>query len=141
MDVNALLQSIGSALVPNSYGDIFAYSIFFLSLLVLIFLPDGNERSTYLLFGTMFLAVIDLFRTGIALPIDPALLSDAGFVTYFIHILMFIFPALASGLIRIRKKQGGLARIIGFVTVLIAVMYTVMSFLQPGLIYATRSFF
>ncbi len=137
MDVNVLLQSIGDALRPDSLGDIFTYAVFFLALLTLIFMPDGNERPTYLLFGTIFLAIFDLFRTGIPVPFDRALVADTGFVTFFTHMLMFILPAIATGLTRTRKKQGGMARILGLTTTLVAVLYTVLSFIDPVLFYQT----
>ncbi len=120
-----LIQDIVSALRPTTIADAFIYGIFFLSLLTLIFLPDGNERPSYLLFGTMFLAAFDLLRTGIQMPFDQSLVSDMGFVTFFIHLLMAIFPALAAGLTRTRKNKGGFARILGVVTTLVALLYAV----------------
>lgn len=131
------MSIILNALEPNSLGDIFIYSIFFLSLFSLFLLPDGNERSMYLLFGTMFLAVIDLFYGALQdqLPFDDQLTID--FIHFLVQLLMFILPALAAGLIRIRKKKGGTARILGFVTVLIAVIYVVMNFMQPGVVNAS----
>lgn len=120
-----LIQDIVTALRPNTVADAFTYGIFFFALLTLVFLPDGNERPTYLLFITMALAAFDLLRTGIQMPFDQSLVSDQGFLTFFFHLLMFILPALGMGLIRTRKNKGGLARIMGIVTALLGLVYTV----------------
>ena len=56
--VMELLGQFWGTVQPNSIGAIFIYVIFFLSLITLMPMPDGNDNAQYLLFGTEFLEQI-----------------------------------------------------------------------------------
>ena len=121
---------------PDSIGDVFIYIIFFLSLIALMPMPDGNDTAQYLLFGTMLLCILDLLRgDGSGFPIPGA--DNAGFFTFMIHILMFVFLFITAGVVRSNTKQkAGPVIPLVLLNGLIAVMYAVSAFFAYEMIYA-----
>ena len=133
MDIGQTLSDVGSLLRPDSLGDIFIYTIFFGCLITLAFIPDGNDRAQYLLFGTMLMCVVDLlvaqqiFQRGDA--------SSEALAAYAVHIGMFVFPFITAGSIRAGKRKVGPSILLAALIGVIASLYTVMSFADPGTTY------
>lgn len=131
-----LLQQSLNALRPETLGDFMAYGVLILSFLGLIFLPDRNATASYFLLAAVLLSLIDLLRPGLVMRFD--FLGNDDLPTFFIHVGMFLFPALAVGAARDGKggqRKAGLARMVGIIAAVIGVLYTIAAFAQPGLVY------
>lgn len=115
---------IAKILLPQNFADIFIYAIFFLSLLMLFFIPEKSQQSTYLMFLVLFLAMVDKIRQATNdLPIEG--LDNAGFATLLIHVGMLVFPLMAAGLIRGRGRHDKRGVPVGILIGLIAGLYAV----------------
>jgi len=127
-----LLKNI---LLPQNLADIFIYLIFFGSLLMLVFIPEKSQQSSYLMFFVLFLALIDKVRQATTQIPIPGLEND-GFATMLMHVGMFIFPLMAAGLIRGRGRNDKRGVPIGLLIALIAGLYAVGTIFE-----GTRSLF
>jgi len=113
---------IAEILLPGNLADIFIYLIFFGSLLMLVFIPEKSQQSSYLMFFVLFLALIDKVRQATdQIPIEG--LENDGFATMLIHIGMFVFPFMAAGLIRGRGRKDKRGVPLGILIGLIAGLY------------------
>lgn len=128
-----ILNGILEAIRPETLGDIFIYTIFVLSVVNLILLPDGNDIPMYLIFTVLVLCVVDLLRNEANLPIQGT--DDRGFFTFIIHIGMFLAPAFTAGAIRVRNNKGGSARLVALLISLIGLLYLVGTFYDPAMFY------
>lgn len=126
MDVQQVLADVGKNLTPNSIGDIVVYAIFLGCILTLAFLPDGNQRSQNLLFGTMLLCVLDLLLLQQALLVGGS--SDRALFAFAVHVGMFIFPAICVGSIRAGKKKPGAAIMLALLTSVFGALYAFATF-------------
>jgi hypothetical protein len=126
MDVGSVLADAGSNLRPDSIADILVYATFIGSFLVLALLPDGNDRSQYLMFGTMALCVIDLLITQPILVRNDS--SNTALFAFFVHVGMFIFPAITVGSIRKGKKKPGSSIMMSLITSIFGGLYLLITF-------------
>ncbi len=126
---------VAEILLPGNLADIFIYLIFFLSLLMIAFIPEKSTTSQYMMFFVIFLALMDKVRQATDdIPIEG--LDNDGFATMMIHILMFIFPLMAAGLIRGRGRNDKRGVPIGILIGLIAGLYAAGTIFE-----ATRGIF
>lgn len=117
-------EVLANILLPQNFADIFIYLIFFLSLLMLFFIPEKSQQSMYLMFVVLFFALVDKIRQATTdLPIEG--LDNAGFATLLIHVGMFVIPLMAAGLIRGRGRNDKRGVPIGILIGLIAGLYAV----------------
>lgn len=136
-----MLDTIVELLRPDTIGDFFIYVIFFLSMLLLFVTPEKNDTPNYLTFIVLFACVLDLLRGNpsvqdtISIP-EPWGLSDEGFFTYLLHIVMFVFPLIAGGMTRRKGRKGGAALPVALLIGLIAGVYAIGTFLAPDAFYS-----
>lgn len=110
------IQEILRLLGPNSGNplwNIMLYAIFIFALLTMVSIPDKNMVSTLLMAGVLLAAVV----AKLSISSSPPILRKREFGMLIINIVMFVFPLLAAGLIRSRKK--GRAMLFGIITGLI----------------------
>ncbi len=123
-------DAIARILLPQNLADIFIYLIFFLSLLMTVFIPEKSQQSSYMMFFVLFLALIDKVRQATDdIPIEG--LDNEGFATMLIHVMMFIFPLMAAGLIRGRGRNDKRGVPLGILIGLIAGLYAVGTIFEP----------
>jgi hypothetical protein len=128
------MDAILNILRPDSIGDFIIYTIFFLSLVLLVVIPEKNETPLYIVFGIIFLCVVDLLRTQTNnFPI--AGFDNKGFGTFLIHIAMGIAPFIVAGMVRKHGRKGGSVIPIGLLMGFIGVLYALGSFFNPELFY------
>lgn len=138
--VLAILEQVWQLVRPDSIGDVFIYTIFIGTIVNLSTMPDGNDFPQYLMFGVIFFCIIDLLRSAPGFPIPGT--DDEGFVTFIIHVGMFVFPWIAAGATRTRRGAGGVSKggpsvIFAVLTGVIGALYSVLSFLLPQVTYQT----
>ena len=126
MDIGSVLADAGSNLRPNSIADILVYATFIGSFLVLALLPDGNDRPQYLMFATMGLCVIDLLITQQLLTKTGT--SPNALFAFFVHVGMFVFPAITVGSVRKGKKKPGPAIMMSLLTSVVGGLYLLITF-------------
>ena len=127
---------IANILLPQNIADIFIYFVFFMSLLMLFFIPEKSQQSTYLMFFVVFLAVIDKIRQATSeIPVEG--LDNDGFATMLVHIGMFVLPLIAAGLIRGRGRKDKRGVPIGILIGLLAGLYAVGTILKVHGIFST----
>ncbi|KXK22901.1 MAG: hypothetical protein UZ15_CFX003000791 [Chloroflexi bacterium OLB15] len=104
--MNVNVQEILVLLGPGS-GDlvwnIMIYAVFFLALISLLLMPDKNLLPTLLVAGVMFAAVVAKLSLSVGFGQRP-ILKECEFGMLIINIVMFIFPLLAAGILRAKKK-------------------------------------
>ncbi len=66
-------------------------------------MPDKNLLATLLVAGVMASAVIAKLSLSVSRPMDP-ILTQCEFGMYLNNLVMFVFPILAAGIIRAKKK-------------------------------------
>lgn len=122
---------------PDSVGDIFIYTIFGIALISLFPMPDGNDSAQYLLFGVIFICIIDLLRgdgSNFAIPG----FDNRGFGAFLIHVLNFVFFFITAGVVRGNTKQkAGPVPVLAVLGGIIALLYAAASFFATDAIYAT----
>jgi hypothetical protein len=136
-------QQIISVIRPDSLGDLAIYLIFILSIIALATIPEKNVLSPYLMYVVLLCCVIDLVRGAGAVPGGlnrfqiggESLLSNNGFITFLMHIIMFTFPLVAGGMVRRQGRKGGLALPMCLLVGLIGGVYALASFFAPALVY------
>lgn len=116
-----------AALQPDGIGDIMIYLVFFLALLTTFFLADGNDMAGNLLYATMVLAIFN-----VTVGDEWYQMADItrAFPAYAARVLMFLFPLIAAGAARSKKKKGKLAMPFSIVTGVIGMLYAVGAFLN-----------
>ncbi len=136
-------QQIIAVIRPDSIADLAIYLIFILSIIALATIPEKNVLSPYLMYIVLLCCVIDLVRTAGAVPGGlnrfriggESLLSNTGFLTFLIHIIMFTFPLVAGAMVRRQGRKGGLALPLCMLVGLIGGVYALASFFAPAAIY------
>jgi uncharacterized MnhB-related membrane protein len=101
---NIQLSDILALLGPstgNPIWNILLYIIFFCALVAMLAMPDKNLLPTLLIAGVMFAAVVAKLSTSA----NPPILESAEFGMLIINVIMFVFPLLAAGLLRAKKKS------------------------------------
>ncbi len=120
MDID--FQEILRLLGPGS-GDLLfnllLYICFALALAALFTMPDKNLLPT-LLIATTLLATL-IAKLSISAPIRDRILQPREFGMFIINVLIFVFPLLAVGLVRARKK--GIVMPIGIIGGLMGGVY------------------
>lgn len=130
------MENVLDIIKPSSIADIFIYVILIMSVIVLGVMPEKNEQPQYLMFGVIFLSIIDLVRNEAPAGTFPIPgLDNNGFATYMIHIIMALFPMIAGGMARKQGRKGGATLPLGILTGLIAGVYAVASFLPNSPVY------
>ncbi|MBW4436309.1 MAG: hypothetical protein KME04_04195 [Pleurocapsa minor GSE-CHR-MK-17-07R] len=99
LQLNDILALLGPG-TGDAIWNIFLYTIFVLSLLALFLMPDKNLLAT-LLVGAILLAVV---IAKLSLSARPPLLRNTDFGMFVLNIIPFVFPMLAAGIIRAKKK-------------------------------------
>lgn len=127
-------ETLTRIVAPQSIADIFIYTIFFLSLLMLALIPDKNQLPTYLMTAVIFLCMIDKIRQATN-QIPIAGLENDGFATLLIHIMLFVFPLMSAGLIRGTGRKDKRGMPVGILISLISGLYAVGSFLLVSTFY------
>ncbi|GEM_PF-625600 len=141
-----LLQQVGALLRPSSLSDIFIYIIFFLSLIASFVIPEKNVQAPYMMYTVILGCIIDLLRgsggeglssiAGLRIA-GESILSDFGFLTFIIHIIMFVFPIIAAGLTRrFGQRAGALAVPLCLLAGLFGGIYALLSFAAPDVVYS-----
>ncbi len=126
-----LLQDIWGVLQYEDIWDLFIYIIFFMSLIMMMLIPDKNLQPTLLMSAVLLFTVIDKVR-----PETPSNVffvpgfDDRGFGTFMIHIGMFVFPLIAGALVRGRTDKDKRALPLGILTGIIAGVYTLLFVLE-----------
>lgn len=128
-----LLNQVLVIVRPDSLGDIFIYIIFFLSLVMLVVVPEKNETSLYLVFAVILFCIVDLLRQTGDFPVPET--DNCGFLTFLLHVGMGAFPWIAAGMTRRQGKKGGMAIPVGGLLGLIGFVYAFGAFALPGLFY------
>jgi hypothetical protein len=100
------LQNILFFLGPASgepIWNILLYAIFVLALIALLLMPDKNMLSTLLIAGVLLAAVIAklVLSSG---PSGRRILAPTDFGMFILNIIPFVFPMLAIGVLRAKKK-------------------------------------
>lgn len=117
-------EVIANILLPQNFADIFIYLIFFLSLLMLFFIPEKSQQANYIMFVVLFLAMVDKIRQATdQIPIEG--LDNEGFATLLIHVGLFVLPLIAAGLIRGRGRNDKRGVPVGILIGLIGGLYAV----------------
>jgi hypothetical protein len=138
-------QQLIAILRPDSLADIMVYAVLILSILTLAAIPEKNVVPPYLIYVTMFCCVIDLVRGagGNTVPFlnrfvigGENLLSNRGFLTFMIHIIMCLFPMIAGAMTRKHGRKGGYALPLGLTTGIIGGMYVIGGFFLADAVYA-----
>jgi hypothetical protein len=137
-------QQVLAVLRPETLADFLIYIIFFLSVIALATIPEKNVLSPYLMYVVLLCCVIDLLR-GAGGDTIPALnrfviggenlLSNNGFITFLIHIIMFTFPLVAGAMVRRQGRKGGLALPMCLLVGLVGGFYAIASFFAPQVVY------
>lgn len=129
--VNAFLE----VLRPETLGDILVYLVFFTALIATFALADGNNKASYLLYGTIILALFNL-TVAAQWSSDTSGIYSRALIVYATQIGMVILPFIAAGAARVKKKKGGAAMPISLVAGVIAVVYVAGIFLVPTTVNA-----
>ena len=104
--MNISLNEILFYLGPQSGNiafNILLYIIFFLSLYVLLRMPDKNLLPTLLMAGVLLVCVIA--KLNISAATREAIFPPAGFIQFVQNVCTLIFPLLTAGTVRARKKS------------------------------------
>lgn len=137
-------QQIIAVLRPDSLGDFMVYGVFIMCIVMLAAIPEKNVLPPYLIYITMFACILDLLRGagGSTIPVlnqfqvgGENLLGNRGFLTFMLHIIMFVFPIIAGAMTRKHGRKGGFALPIGLVTGLIGGLYVFLAFFVPNVTY------
>jgi hypothetical protein len=97
------LQSILFLIGPQSGPlgwTIMLYLIFFFALITMFVMPDKNLIPTLLIGGVLLATVV----AKLSISARPPLLEKREFGMLIINVVMLIFPLLAAGMIRAKKK-------------------------------------
>lgn len=138
-------QQLVAILRPDSLADLFVYTVFILCILTLAAIPEKNVVPPYLIYVAMFCCILDLVRGagGNTVPFlnrfvigGENLLSNRGFLTFMMHIIMCLFPMIAGAMTRKHGRKGGLALPLGLSAGIVAGMYVVGAFFLPNAVYA-----
>ena len=128
-----ILTGVVDILRPEGIWDIFIYIMFFMSLIMIVLIPEKNMQPTMLMYGVLLCAVIDKIRPS---GYDPDFLmpgfDDKGFGTLLIHLVMFTFPLMAAGLIRGRGPKDKRGVPVGIMTGILGGVYAAGHFLTTG---------
>ncbi len=145
MDLAKLGQDLVTILRPDSLSDLMVYTVFILCILTLAAIPEKNVVPPYLIYVAMFCCVLDLVRGagGNTVPFlnrfeigGENLLSNRGFLTFMMHIIMCLFPMIAGAMTRKHGRKGGLALPLGLSAGIVAGMYVIGAFFLPNAVYA-----
>jgi len=104
--MNINVQEIIVLLGPGSGNlvwNIMLYAIFILALISLLVMPDKNLLATLLVAGVMLVAIVAKLSLSVGFGQKP-ILKECEFGMLVINVAMFVFPLLAAGIIRAKKK-------------------------------------
>lgn len=144
MDLAKLGQDLVTILRPDSLSDLMVYTVLILCILTLAAIPEKNVVPPYLIYVAMFCCVLDLVRGagGNTVPFlnrleigGESLLSNRGFLTFIMHIIMCLFPMIAGAMTRKHGRKGGLALPLGLSAGIVAGMYVIGAFFLPNAVY------
>lgn len=105
INLNTILFYLGPQ-TGNIIWTIFLYIIFGLSVITLLTMPDKNFVPTLLMSGVILVAAVA--KVSIAAQANPSetpIFTKLSFGMYVINVVPVVFPALAAGMIRARKKS------------------------------------
>ena len=125
-----LLHDIGGILAVRDVWDVFIYVMFFMTILMLILIPDKNMQPTTLMTIVLLLVVVDKVRPhspGGAFLIEG--FDNGGFGTEIIHMGMAILPYIAGALVRGRTQKERRAMPLGILTGIIGSVYAIAFFM------------
>jgi hypothetical protein len=127
------MDQIGNILRPDTVAAIFLYILFFLGLVLLFVIPEKNETPQYLVFGMVFLVIVDFLRArSTDFPIPGS--DNQGFFTFLIHIAIAIMPLIAGTMTRKQGRKGGAALPVGLLTFFIGATFAILSFIPVHVI-------
>ncbi len=128
-----ILKDVVEILRPDGIWDIFIYIMFFMSLIMIMLIPEKNMQPTMLMYGVLLCSIIDKIRPSGQDPnfVMPGF-DDKGFGTLLIHLVMFTFPLMAAGLIRGRAQKDKRGIPVGIITGLLGGVYAAGHFLTQG---------
>ena len=125
-----LLHDVGGILAVRDIWDVFVYLLFFMTLVMLILIPDKNIQPTTLMTVVLLLLIIDKVRpkNGGEFLIEG--FDNGGFGTLLIHIGIAILPFIAAGLVRGRSQKDRRAMPLGVLTGIIGMVYAFAFFMS-----------
>ncbi len=128
-----LLQDIWRIIGPtNMPWDIFIYILFFLSIVVVITIPDKNMQPNVVMWIVLLAVVVDKVRGSTGGDVILPGFDDRGFGTLMTHVIIAIFPFIAAGLIRGRKRNDKRGIPIAILTGIIGSLYSGLFFFSTG---------
>lgn len=145
MEIGTILEQAVAVLRPTSLGDFMVWGVFIFCIMTLVAIPEKNVVPPYLIYITMLACIIDLVRSAGGQALGnvnqfqiggESLLGDRGFLTFLLHIIMFLFPIVAGAMTRKHGRKGGYALPLGLTTGIIGGMYAFGAFFLPNAIYA-----
>jgi hypothetical protein len=83
--------------------NILLYATFIFALIATLTMPDKNLLPTLLVAGVMVATVVAKLSLSVRAPMDP-IIGPCDFGMLIINAVMLIFPLLAAGLLRAKKK-------------------------------------
>ncbi len=129
---NQVMEQVGAffaTMRPETIGDILLYVVFFLVLITTFTLADGNDMASYLLYGTMILALFNL-TVGQQWENDQSggVYSKA-FIVFGSQVALFLLPWVAAGAARSKKKKGKAAIPLSILAGVVGMVFVVGNFL------------
>ncbi|MDZ4764819.1 MAG: hypothetical protein SGI73_09730 [Chloroflexota bacterium] len=104
IDGNAIGTLLGFGQGTDVIWNVLLYMIFALSLFTLFRMPDKNMGSTLLIAAVLFCVVIAKLSINASYIGEKPVLTKTEFGMFVVNSAMIVFPFIAAGLVRAKKK-------------------------------------
>jgi len=129
---NQFMDGVGAfftTMRPDTIGDILLYVVFFLALITTFALADGNDMASYMLYGTMILALFNLTVGQEWANDQSGGVYSKAFIVFGTQVALFLLPFIAAGSARSKKKKGKAALPLSILAGVVGMIFVVGNFL------------